>query len=395
MAADGLRLAAEALEKDDFAGAIPHLEAALEGDPANVNARFNLAYAYQSTGDDASAIRHYGLVARAEPDLAAARQNLAALLMRAGRFAEAAGEYEALAELQAPDTSLLLLLATAHRESGATEESAEAFERALEADGSSLDALLGLADLLADAGRLQDAVPHYLRAAALDAGIEESLPGIAARLQQAGATEDAIDLYRRYARSHPENAAVHEEIGLLLLAEGDAGDAVRALERAVATEPLPERHAALAEAYRRSGDDSAAREQLRLAAAAEPGDAGAHFRYASALLGVQDYERAAREYLAACEADPALRDAWNGLAFAMFQLENFPACLRALQQADELGPTQAASAYLKALCLDKLQQYEGARDAYRAFLSLESGMQDEGWKAEQRLKTIERVLRKR
>ena len=394
-AADALRLAAEALERDDFAGAIPHLEAALEDDPGNANARFNLAYAYQSEGDDASAIRHYALIARAEPHLAAARQNLAALLMRAGRFAEAAAEYEALAQLLPPDASLLLLLAAAQREAGATDESAAAFARALDLDGSSLDALQGLASLLADAGRLREAVPYYLRAAALDAGLAEALPSIAARLRQEGATREALDLYRRYARSRPEDAAVQEEIGILLLEEGDAGAAARALVRAVAAEPRGERHTALAEAYRRTGDEAAAREQLRLAAAAAPGDAGARFRYASALLGIREYEQAAREYLAACEADPAARDAWNGLAFALFQLEDFAASLRALRQAEGLGPPRAASVYLKALCLDKLQQYEGARDAYRAFLSLDAGLQEEAWKAEQRLKTIERVLRQR
>ena len=56
---------------------------------------------------------------------------------------------------------------------------------------------------------------------------------------------------------------------------------------------------------------------------------------------------------------------------------------------------QAASVYLKALGLDKLQQYEQAQTAYGTFLAMKPDMQDEVWKAEQRLKTIEKVLAKR
>jgi tetratricopeptide (TPR) repeat protein len=393
--ADALREAAEALETNDYDGAIPHLEAALKEDPGNVNARFNLAYALQSTGDDDSAIRHYRMVVAHQPDLVHARQNLVTLLMRAGRFAEAAEEYEALGRLRPAGAPDLLLLAAAHREAGDAESAAEAYRRALDLESSSLDALVGLANALSDLGRLHESVPYYMQAAAIDAKFEGALLGIAERLERAGAKQDALELYRRYARSRPNDAAVQEQIGILLLEDGNLRAAVQALERAVSVAPGSERHAALAEAYRRAGDSDSAREQLRLAARASPEGAEARVRYANSLLQVQEYERAAREYLGACEADAGNRDAWNGLAFALFQLGNFPGSLRALRESESLGPPQAASVYLKALSLDKLQQYEQARAAYRAFLSLDSGMQDERWKAEQRLKAIQKVLAKR
>ena len=395
LGADALREAAQALEENDFPRAIPHLEAALAEDPENSNARFNLAYALQSTGDEAGAIRHYRLVSENQPDLLHARQNLATLLMRAGRFAEAADEYEALGRLRTPGLADLLLLAAAHRESGDGEAAAEAFRAALGMDGASLDALAGLANALADLGRLHEAVPHYIRAAELDPRFEGNLLGIAERLEREGASRDALELYRRYARSRPGDASVQEHVGLLLMEDGNLRAAVAALQRSVALEPEAERHSALAEAYRRSGDEPAAREQLRLAAEASPGDAEVRVRYASSLLKTQDFERAAREYLGACEADARNRDAWNGLAFALFQLENFPGTVRALQESEALGPPQAPTLYLKALALDRLQQYEEAADSYRAFLAIDSALEDERWKSEQRLKTIQRILAKR
>lgn len=393
--ADALRQAAEAIDRNDYAAAIPLLESALKIDPENVNARFNLAFAFQFTGDDASAVRHYRLVSSQQPDLLPARQNLAALLMRSGRFADAAEEYSAIAEARPGDAQVLHLLATAHLESNDPEAAARAFGRILEIDGASLEAVVGLAQALDAAGRLLDAVPYYLRAASIDPELEELLPGIAGRLEEAGANQDSLELYRRYARARPHNAAVQEEIGIRLLEEDNVRSATPALERSVAIEPNAQRHAALAEAYRRSGDSNAAHEQLRFAAHAGPGDPETRVRYANSLLQRKEFEHAAREYLAACEADPGHRDAWSGLAFAMFQLGNFPASLRAIQESEKLGPSQAATVYLKALGWDRLQQYEQAQASYRAFLALEPDMQDEVWKAEQRLKTIEKVLAKR
>ena len=395
LGADSLREAAQALESDDFARAIPHLEAALEDAPDNLNARFNLAYARQATGDSVGAIRQYQAIAEQEPGLIPARQNLANLLMQADRFAEAAHHYEAVAEAQPENLEALQLAASAYGRAGQPESAAAAFQRVLEIDGSSLDATLGLASSLEQLGKLHEAVPHYLRAAQLDPSAEDRVLGIAKRLEESGSEQDALELYRRYARNRPDNAAVQEEIGILLLEAGNLRASSEALERAVQLEPQPQRHAALAEAYRQAGDAEAAREQLGLAAKSAPGDAPARLRYANSLLQLQEYQLAAQEYVASLEADRSMSDAWNGLAFAMYQLGNFPAALRALTESAKLDQPQAASVYLRALCQDNLQLYEEAQESYRAFLALEPEMQEETWKAAQRLKTIAKVLEKR
>ena len=395
LSADTLREAAQALESNDFAGAIPHLEAALEDDPANVNARFNLAYARQATGESAAAIHHYQVIVEQQPDLIPARQNLATLLMQAARFAEAAQHYEAISAAQPENLQALQLAASAHSQAGDAESAVAAFRRVLELDGSSLDAILGLARSLEELGKLHEAVPHYLRAMQLDPSVEDVLLGVAKRLEESGSEQDALELYRRYARNRPDDAAVQEEIGILLLDSGNLRAAIEALERAVELEPQAQRHGVLAEAYRRAGEVEAAREQLSLAAKAAPGDAQARLRYANSLLQQQEFQLAAQEYVQSLESDPGTADAWNGLAFAMYQLGNFPAALRALTESGKLGPPPAASVYLRALCQDNLQLYEEAQGSYRAFLALKPDMQDETWKATQRLKTIAKVLEKR
>ncbi len=395
LGADALREAAEALQNEDFAAAILHLEEALADDPGNVNARFNLAYALQAEGNTDGAIEHYRAIAEQQPDLLPARQNLATLLMKTGQFGAAAREYEALAGLLPEDPAILRLLAAARQQAGQHESAAEAFRLLLAAEPESLEAVLGLARALDAAGQLHEAVPQYLRAAAIDPGLLETLPEAARRLEAQGFQQDALELYRRYARARPEDAAAQEEVGILLLENGKLKAAVAALQGAVSLEPTFQRHAALAEAYRRAGDTEAAHEQLGLAARAAPGNSSARVRFASSLLQRQQFEDAAREFLAAAEADTGAADAWRGLAFAMFQIENFPASVRAIEQAERIGPLDPPTVYLRALALDKLQQYELAQASYQAFVAMQPAMPDEVWKAEQRLRTIEKVLRKR
>lgn len=395
LGADALRNAAEALDREDYAAAIPHLEEALDGDPANDNARFNLAYAYQSQGDQQNAIRHYRVVAERQPDLLAARQNLAGLLMSGGQFEEAAEHFQAIAGARPGDTQVLRMLAVAYMQASDAGAAARTYRQILEIEPGSPETLLGMAQALDGAGRLTDAVPYYLRAGARDPKLHELLPAIAARLEQSGARQDALELFRRWARFRPNDATVQEELGIRLLEDGNLRAATAALERSVEIAPSGQRHAALAEVYRRAGDADAAHTQLRLAAESAPTDAGVRLRYANSLLQRREFEQAVREYLSACEADAGQRDAWNGLAFAIFQMGNYPAVLRAIEESDKLGPPQAATVYLEALAWDKLQQYEQAQSAYREFVALDPDMQDEVWKAEQRLKTIEKVLSKR
>ena len=255
--------------------------------------------------------------------------------------------------------------------------------------------MLGLAEALVESGRVVEAVPYYLQAAAIDPELKNALPGIADRLDQAGATQDALELYRRYARERPDVVAVQEEVGIRLLEAGNSRAAKAALERAVAIEPTAARHGALAEAYRMAGDFDAARTQLRLAAEADPEDAEGRVRYATALLKQQDYDAAAREYLGAAAADPRSQDAWNGLALTAFQLSDFPLALRALQESERLGTPPPASVYLKALALDRLQSYEQAQAAYRAFWRWSLRCRTRSGKPSSVSRTIDRVLAKR
>lgn len=394
LAADALREAAEALEKNDFAAAIPHLEAALAADAENANARFNLAYAYLQTGDEARAVEQYRALAAAQPESTQARRNLAMLLMRNGRPGEAAAHWAALAAASPEDFSLHLAWADALDQSGDPAGAVEPYTRAVALDGASTDALLGLGYALARLRRFDEAAPYYLRAAELDPAVESMTLQLADEMEQRGMQTDALEIYRRYARKHPDEAAVQERAGMILLERRRFRQAAEALEKAVALDSTAANRAALAEAYAHLGDERRGARLLREAVNADPASAELRVRYANGLLALRRFEEAAQQYLAAVERKADAADGWNGLAFTMFQLENYPAALKALEQSEKLGALKPAGIYLKALAQDKLQLYEEARRSYEKFRAAAPGMEDEVWKAGERVKVIDKVLKR-
>ncbi len=392
---DALREAAAALEENDFVAAIPHLEAALAADEDNSNARFNLAYAYLQTGNESGAIGQYRALVEAQPAAAQARRNLAMLLMRNARPGEAVEHWAALAAASPGDFSLRLAWADALDKAGDPAGAVEPYKQAVALDGDSVDALLGLGYALARQGRFSEAVPYYLRAAEIDPSTESMTLQLANEMEQRGQQTDALEIYRRYARNHPGEAAVQERIGMILLERGRFRQAIEALEKAAAADSSAANRAALAEAYARAGDAERGVQHLREAVSADPESAALRVRYANGLLAMRRFEQAAKQYLAAVERKPDTIDAWNGLAFTMFQLENYPAALKALEQSEKLGSHKPASAYLKALAQDKLQLYAEAKTSYEKFLAMAPDMEDETWKAGERIKVIDKVLAKR
>ena len=395
IADDALREAAEALAKEDYKSAIPHLQSALQDDPKNFNARFNLAFAFQAEGNNEEAIRHYNQIAVQQPDLIPARQNLAILLLDAGLYADAIDDLESVTAAIPDDKSTFLALGFAHGKTGNPGASIAAYRQVLGLDPASLDAMLGLGAALVSAGRLSESVPVYLKAVEVDPSSDSILLELAETLESAGMHEDAMVLFRQYAATHSGDAYLQERIGMLLMNNNDAAAAIQPLSMAVEIEPNASRHALLAEAYRQTGEQVAFLKQLKAATLADPQDPVLLTRYATALLKGQNYENAMQQYMAAVRIDPQSQDAWNGLAFVMFQSENYPAVLHALEQSVKAGPPRPASIYLKALAQDKLQLYKEAQATYQGFLAMNPEMPDEEWKARERLKVIGKVLSRR
>lgn len=383
----------QALEDKNFTLAAELLEKALVDDD-DAETRFQLAYAYTQLQQDEKAIEQYVQVIAAEPELLPAHANLSILLLRNERPGEAIPHLEAVTQARPDDANFQLYLARALLSSERLDEAIPAFERASSLDASSVDPALGLGQALARKERFREAADAYRRAAAIDPALGRTLLELAETLQERGDIAQALPLYREYLASHQSAFEVNERVGTLLVNEKRYEEAIEVLTPAVDEHPTPANLEALAQAYLMTERRDEALPLLRNALDADPANNELLLRYANVLLHAGETEKAAQQYHAALKQDPESADAWNGLAFSLYKLENFPGTLKALAQGSAKGRLKPAAIYLQAITEDKIQLYEAALASYQRFLATNPGMEDEEWKARQRIKVINRVLEK-
>jgi superkiller protein 3 len=384
----------QALEDGNFTLAAELLEKALADDAGDAETRFQLAYAYTQLQQEEKAIEQYVQVVAAQPDLLPARANLSILLLRNERRREAIPHLEAVTQARPDDANFQLLLARALLADERVDEAIPAFERASSLDASSADAALGLGQALARKERFSEAADAYRRAAAIDPALGQTLLELAETLERRGDISQALSLYQEYLASNRNAFEVIERVGALLVNAKRYQEAIEVLTPAVDQRPTPANLEALAQAFLLTERRGEALPLLRNALDADPSNNELLIRYANVLLHAGETEKAAQHYYTALKQDPDSADAWNGLAFSLYKLENFPGALKALAQAGAKGPLKPAAIYLQAITEDKIQLYEAALASYQQFLAANPGMEDEEWKSRQRIKVITRVLEK-
>jgi len=384
----------QALEDQNFTLAAELLEKVLADNPDDAETRFQLADAYTQLREDGKAIEHYLQVAEAQPDLLPARANLSLLLMRNDRPEEAIPHLRAVTQARADDANFQLFLARALLATNRLDEAIPAFEQAARLDPSSADAVLGLGQALSQQERFAEAAAAYRRAAAIDPKLAQASLDLAKTIENRGDIALALSIYREHLQSHPEASDLSEHIGTLLVNEKRYPEAIDVLAPLAEQRPTPAILEALAQAYLMTDRRAEALPLLRNALQADPSNNELLIRYANVLLHAGETEKAAQHYHAALKQNPDSADAWNGLAFSLYKLENFPGTLKALEQASAKGPLKPAAIYLRAITEDKIQLYKEALASYEQFLAANPGMADEEWKSRQRIKVINRVLEK-
>jgi tetratricopeptide (TPR) repeat protein len=105
---------------------------------------------------------------------------------------------------------------------------------------------------------------------------------------------------------------------------------------------------------------------------------------------------ASEQFLAAAQLKPDSLEAWNELAAALINSENYAQGLAALDRVKALGKETPGDLFYRAISLDKLRQLKPALAAYQAFLAADNGAHpDQEFQARQRARIINVELTKR
>lgn len=385
--ADGLK----ALEEHRYDAAVDAFRKAIDADPSDYSAHFNLAVAYGFLNRDAEGIAEYKKTLELKPGLFAAETNEGLLLLRQKKPEEALPLYQDAADQKPQDFGARYHLAQCQLETGDGPRAETNYRAAIELNPKSAGAELGLAHALVAQHKIADSAEHFHKAAAIDPSYRDGLLELAGLYENNHQLPEAMDVLREL----PDNPAAREHLGELMLRSKRFGDAISELEAAYSKDPTPANRAALATAYLGNGNPDKAAPLFEKAVAADGSNFILRFSYGQALLETKQYPDAARQFEQAVKLKPEDMRAWSNYGAAVYLAGDIGAALNAFDRARQLGENTAGNWFMRAIILDKMRQLKPALEAYQQFLSMSHGEnENQEFQARQRSKIIQRELEK-
>jgi tetratricopeptide (TPR) repeat protein len=382
----------KALDEGKYDAAAQAFRKAIEADPKDYFAHFNLAMAFTLLQRDPEAVAEYRKTLELKPGLYEAELNAGIVLLRQKNPAEALPLLEEAAGHKPQEFRPRYYLAEAQLQTGDFGKAEESYKLAIALDAKSAGAQLGMAQVLVQQGRISEADAYFRQAAQLEPKYREYLLELAALYEKASENSQAIAIYREF----PDNPAAQARLGELLLESKQFEDAVPRLEEAFGKDPSPVNRSALAAAYVFTRKLDKALPLLEQSVAAEPGNYDLRMMYARALRDKRQFQPAARQFYEAARLKPAEPKPWTELGGMLYMAGDLPQALSAFEQAVRNGENTAGIWFLRAIILDKLRQIKPAKEAYERFLALSQGKSpDQEFQARQRVRILQREIDKR
>ena len=386
--ADGIK----ALDSQKYDEAVQIFSKLSGADPKDYSAHFYLALSYSLLDKDPEAIAEYKKTLELKPGLYEAELNIGILLVRQHQPEDAIKYLEAAVKTKSAEFRPNLYLGDAYIGALQPEKAELAYKAASTADPKSGPAELGIARSLVKQKKLADADPHFKKAAELDPALSRSLLELAEIYEGQKSYKEAIEIYRKF----PDDPAVKERLGELLLINGQAADAIPQLEEAVKKAPTAANLYALATAYLRNNESAKAMPLLQTAVQKEPDNLELRLKYARALREEKKYQPAAQEFYAVTQRKPDSLEGWTELGGMLILLQQDQQALAALDKVKALGGEKPGHFFLRAILYDRNKQFKPALENYQKFLSLSNGQSpDEEFKARQRARILAKEISKR
>jgi Tfp pilus assembly protein PilF len=402
--------AEDAIQKNDLSGAETLLKKAIDKDPQNYQAWFDLGFVLNRLGRTDDSIHAYRQSVAAKPDVFETNLNLGLMLVRvnspeAERYLRAATALKPTAHVE--EGQARAWLALAHLlENTNPRDALQAYRKASELTPKDPEPHLSAGLLHERQKEFSDAEAEYKQVLALDPrGTDlhnddphntdpqttEASIGLTNIYMKSGRLSDAEPLLRRLAAERPNDAGIHLQLGRVLAAQGKKDDAIAEIETALNLAPGDsDAQRDLADLLVQSNKLPDAEKIYRDLVSTHPNDADLHELLGEALLKERKFPDAQQEFMAAVKIKPDLGVAYGSLAIAANENQNYALTVKALEARAKLIPENPISYFLRATALDHLKDYKQADQYYHLFLDAASGKYpDEEWKARHRLVWIE------
>jgi Flp pilus assembly protein TadD len=388
--------AEDAIQKNDFTGAETLLKEAIEKDPKNYQAWFDLGFVLNRLGGVEDSIHAYRQSVAAKPEVFETNLNLGLMLVRfnspeAERFLRAATGLKPTDHVE--EGQARAWLALAHLlENTKPEDALQAYRKASELTPKDPEPHLSAGLLHERQKEFSDAEAEYKQVLTLDAHSTEAAIGLTNIYMKSARLSDAEPLLRRLATERPDDAGIHLQLGRVLAAQGKKDDAIVEIQTALELVPADsEAQRELADLYASAGKNDLAENTYRALITTQPKDPELHRGLGQALLRQKKFPEAQQEFLTALRLKRDSPDVYVDLAFAASENKNYELTIRALNGRTLLNAELPAICFfLRASAYDHLRDYKLAAVDYHHFLDVANGKYpDQEWQATHRLIAIE------
>lgn len=382
------------IQTHDDAAAEPLLLKAVDREPANYEAWFDLGFVENGLGKINDSIAAYRKSVAAKPDVFESNLNLGLQLAKteqpdAEQFLRAATQLKPTTHVAEGQYRAWLSLGHV-LETSEPEEAAAAYAKAAALQPNEAEPHSAAGQMFEVQKQYGEAEREYKAALALDPH-SDALTGLANISMQERHFPEAEKYLRELVKLHPEEASAHIQLGRVLAAQGKNDDAIAELQSGVkmASSDLTAQ-SDLAETYVAAGKNDQAEMVYRALSTAHPQDGGLHRALGQALLREKKFPLAQQEFLTAIKLKPNLGEAYGDLAFAASENKDYPLTLKALDVRAKFLPEVPLTYFLRASALDHLKDMKKAATNYRLFLQTAQGKYpDQEWQAKHRLIAIE------
>jgi protein O-GlcNAc transferase len=338
---------------------------------------FRAGYAAEKTGDLGTARQQFEKVVQLAPKIAEGHSALGSVLLQLGDYGAASRELLRALDLKPGDRTSGINLAVAYEQSG-NHERASALFRTLDGTGSPLpeSVVIFYIRALAATHQTESALAKARNAVTAfpqNPGLHDVLGSLEAQRQS---WSEAEDEFKESILLDPNFGDAHLHLGLALMIQGLASDAVQ--ELAIASRLSPQSiptQVELAKALIAAGDTAQAVNVLQQALAKDPSSLDSKYQLALAFQSNGEERRAIPLFEEVVATDPLNAQALTNLGLALVQTGKSKDAVPLYQRALKITPTDPliyqdlGVAYLQESNLDDAiaEFHAGLRLAHEAY----------------------------
>jgi tetratricopeptide (TPR) repeat protein len=222
-------------DSGDTNGALGMAAKALEMDPKNPVANYNIGNLYEEMGQHALAIQHYDMVIVADPSNKESYNNRGVAWYHAGKIKEAANDFKNALKIDPDYIKALINAGMCHLEDSKYESAIDSFDVALKQDSENVHALLGKGLALYYLDRYDDSIICFEAATSIKRDFyiaHYHKATILRKLDLLNDAEAAISESISIRKDYPQG---HFELGNIRKAKGDIKGALEAYGKAEST----------------------------------------------------------------------------------------------------------------------------------------------------------------